>query len=381
MHRWRNAALMLSMLGMALGLALAAEPTTALFRGDGARTGFYPGGLGAGEKNGPTVFFGSTDQDFYALDAVTMNSYWKHHFETPVISHPIVHAGRVLLGTENGNVRAVNARKQEDIWCQPAGQMYGAPIVVGDRIFLTAYAPKPNAPRGGGYVYALQWENGKEIWKKQIGSLLDSTPAYCDGVVYAGSNNSCFYALDAATGAEKWKVITGDTIIASAAFYNGQVWIGSMDGKMYVLDAAAGTEIKKLNMGAGITTALAIAGDTGYLGLANGNVVALHLKDGVELWRRKDLGYKVTGTPAVANDVVYVGTWENMFYALNTQTGKITWDHQMDDRVVGSAAVWNGIVFVPCCDDYMHALDAKTGQEKWQAITGNNVITSPVVAD
>jgi outer membrane protein assembly factor BamB len=81
----------------------------------------------------------------------------------------------------------------------------------------------------------------------------------------------------------------------------------------------------------------------------------------------------------VANGVVYIGTFENV-YALNASTGAKLWSYASGD-VESSPAVANGVVYVASAGGILYALNAKTGAKLWSYTTGNNLFSSPAVAN
>ncbi len=61
-----------------------------------------------------------------------------------------------------------------------------------------------------GNLYALNASTGAKLWSYNSGHLLEkSSPAVANGVVYGGSNPSSAFALNARTGHKLWKTATG----------------------------------------------------------------------------------------------------------------------------------------------------------------------------
>src|ERR1700682_4373803 len=60
-----------------------------------------------------------------------------------------------------------------------------------------------------GNLYAIDAASGKQKWTFRTGSRVDSSPLVANGVAYFGSYDGNFYALDTATGHVKWKFKTG----------------------------------------------------------------------------------------------------------------------------------------------------------------------------
>jgi len=84
-----------------------------------------------------------------------------------------------------------------------------------------------------GNVYALNAGTGALLWKHTTGSYVDSSPAVANGVVYVGSGDNNVYALNASTGALLWKYTTGNLVRPSPAVANGVVYIASYDNNVY----------------------------------------------------------------------------------------------------------------------------------------------------
>ena len=81
-------------------------------------------------------------------------------------------------------------------------------------------------------------------------------------------------------------------------------------------------------------------------------------------------GGEVYSSPAVANGVVYVGSYDHNVYALKASTGAKLWSYRTRDRVDSSPAVANGVVYVGSWDHNVYALKAKTGAKLWSYTTG-----------
>ena len=50
-------------------------------------------------------------------------------------------------------------------------------------------------------------------------------------------------------------------------------------------------------------------------------------------------------SPAVVNNLVYIGSDDHKIYALNAQTGALVWNYTTGDKVEGSPTVckWNSL--------------------------------------
>ncbi len=123
--------------------------------------------------------------------------------------------------------------------------------------------------------------------------------------------------------------------------------------------------------------------------LRDGNLYALDAATGNLRWKFKT-GDVVHASPALADGVLFFGSWDSYFYAVDATTGNEKWRfHAGEDPLIhnqvgfqSSPAIANGVVYTGCRDANLYALDATTGKEKWRFFNDLSwVITSPAVAD
>jgi outer membrane protein assembly factor BamB len=124
----------------------------------------------------------------------------------------------------------------------------------------------------------------------------------------------------------------------------------------------------------------AVANGVVYVGSEDQNVYALNASTSAKLWSYAT-GDRVASSPAVANGVVYVGSFDYNVYALNARTGAKLWSYATGSYVQSSPAVANGVVYVGSYDGNMYALNASTGAKLWSYATGYVVYSSPAVAN
>jgi outer membrane protein assembly factor BamB len=233
-------------------------------------------------------------------------------------SSPAIANGVVYIGTDDGNVYALDAVTGALRWSYTIGFAIGSsPAVANGMVYFGSYAnycaPKCSF---GGKLFALDALTGALKWSYAWGNTprnsSDSSPTVVNGVVYIDSDK--LYALDALTGSLKWSYATGTSSAFSPAVANGIVYVDS--DKLYALDAVIGS----LKWSYSTT-----AGDV------------------------------LTSSPAVANGVVYVHSSYpqyvaysyNYLYALNARTGALNWSYYTGGFFSSSSvAVANGVVYV-----------------------------------
>jgi len=146
----------------------------------------------------------------------------------------------------------------------------------------------------GSYFYAVDVGNGKERWRYHAGEDplihnqvgFQSSPAVVDGVVYTGCRDAKLYALDATTGKEKWKFDnTLSWVITSPAVVDRKVYFATSDSSLYhVMDAATGKPILKQEDKAYMFSSPAVTNDVVFIGVLNGTLEARDRNSGELLW-------------------------------------------------------------------------------------------------
>lgn len=247
-------------------------------------------------------------------------------------------------------------------------------------------------------------------WTAPIGTgvadtFFPSSPAVVNGIVYVGSWDGRLYALDARTGKVRWFAQTGDHITSSLAHITssptvvkGVVYVGSWDHKLYAFnaDGCSQSPCSPLWVSAptvnSIFSSPVVNNGIVYVGSQDGNLYAYNATgcDGKTsscnpLWSIQ-LGIPtssqpgVPSSPAVANGIVYVGSWDSKVYAIDTTTHSVKWSYLTGGMIWSSPAIVNGLIYIGSTDNKLYALDALGGKLAWTYTTGGAIHSSPAIA-
>ena len=120
-------------------------------------------------------------------------------------------------------------------------------------------------------------------------------------------------------------------------------------------------------------------------------VYAFNANTGALVWKTAVLPHLgiVRATPVVTNGLVYVETGEtspmnSTIYAFNQSTGATVWTNTMNDYATSSPAYANGVVYVASFDDQLYAFDADTGVKLYHSkygTMGAGTKSSPAVVN
>jgi eukaryotic-like serine/threonine-protein kinase len=95
------------------------------------------------------------------------------------------------------------------------------------------------------------------------------------------------------------------------------------------------------------------------------------------LWRFQTKG-RIVSSPAIADGVVYVGSTDHYFYAIDERTGAEIWKLKTGSRISSSALVSGGLVYFESYDGQFYAVDKSNGAVKWKfAIPGERRFAAP----
>ncbi|MGW1177155.1 outer membrane protein assembly factor BamB family protein [Kitasatospora sp. NPDC002543] len=159
--------------------------------------------------------------------------------------------------------------------------------------------------------------------------------------------------------------------------------------RCYALDALTGEQRWRRDLRDRLSGTPAVAGDTVYLVGEDGLLYALATKDGTERWHTR---VGTSSSPTVADGVVYTVT-RSMFSLHHTRPGKLVatdartgrrrWERILPDGSCSAAAVADGRVHVTGLRGQVGAYQVEDGERLWYDDTAEPCLAlcSPSVAD
>ena len=291
---------------------------------------------------------------------------WSFDTGGEVASSPAVVGGTLYIGSADKKVYALNATTGVKIWSYATlGEVRSSPTVVGGVVYVGSNDDK---------LYALNASTGTKIWSAATtGDIATSSPLVVGGTVFIGSRDGFFYAFNTSNGSLKWQVNTW-SVWQSAAYANGSVFVGSDASKLYSLDPSTGATNWSATLGGRVRCTPSVSNGVVYVGADDYRVYAYDAVTGGFKWKSQvfpDLGI-VRSSPAVYNNTVYIDTGQtspmgSSLYALDATTGATKWSTSMGDYATASPAVANGVVYTGSFDHQLYAFDAVTGTKLWNS--------------
>lgn len=340
----------------------------AMFRGNPAHTGVYEAAgvpqlrgvkwrFNAGGElySSPAVadgmiFVGSTNGNLYAINLQTGAQKWKFKTAGRIVSSPAVAAGSVYFVSYDSNLYSVNEFTGEEKWKFATG---------GEKRFSAKH------------IHGM--EPASELMPDPFDFYL-SSPVVVKGAVYFGSSDGDVYSLDVATGALRWQFHTGDVVHASPAVDGGVVFIGSWDTYFYALDAASGKLLWRFRTGEdpvihnqiGIQSSAAVADGMVYFGCRDSNVYALDVRTGAKKWVYGNKGSWVIGSPAINNGKLYFATSDSgLLRAADAKTGSQLFSISIKWPMFSSPAIAGNMLYIGSHEGKLFAVDLSSRKITW----------------
>lgn len=110
-------------------------------------------------------------------------------------------------------------------------------------------------------------------------------------------------------------------------------------------------------------SAPALSGGVLYVGSTNGRFYAIEMANGRVLWRF-DADTPIEAPPAVAEDRVCFGSSDGIMRCFDHE-GKPLWEFRARSEILSSPVIRDGRVYFSSSDDRVYGLDAATGEKVW----------------
>jgi len=382
--------------------------------------------------SGNHVFIGSADKYLYCLDAASGKLRFKFASSDWIRACPVATETSVYFASMDGVLYNVDysGKRPKQVWKKRIGDhwVYADLALSGNKLLLNdsdLYSYCVDTTNGEvlwrfSVIKSLHQEDGYRILTDQVagGTYYQSKSIAVDGRIYIGTPSRFIYSLDAETGKEIWKYEIGAAISGAPVYDNNKIYIGQQGGEddFYCLDAKTGKLIWKQNIG-WVWGSAAVGDGLVFIPGIDGFVNCLDANSGHIIWRfRTDKS--VCSEPMVMGNYVYFGSWDTFLYKFEKRTGKLAWKYAgggsdsgvtigfdgklilpgagmtcIDDETTkllwkpvlsgsanGTPAYHDGQIFVSMWSGELVALDTKNGKRNW-SLDGASGITAPVVGN
>lgn len=308
---------------------------------------------------------------------------WSYERNELIEFAPII-VDDVLYGIDNDAIFfAISAKTGKELWKRDMGSLNASsPAYSQGRLYAVNLSPPQ--------VMSLRARDGKVIWQKPLPTRAESSPLYHNGRIYFGNEGGDFYAMRARDGKVIWKTRLAGAVKAAPAFVGGSLYVGDYAGEMYSIRAGDGRiRWRASGLGAGFGrsgrfySTAAVAFGRVYAGNTDGRVYSFDRKTGRLAWTHSAGHFVYSGIAAAdtkrTKPSVYFGSHDRNFYALDAQTGRVRWSEQPGGQVSGPATVIGNIAYISTFSgNATVGFNVKTGKRVFRLGVGQY---GPVVSD
>lgn len=317
-----------------------------------ARTGeqIWQRRVGYSVRNAPAVaggivVFAANDGTVHAVDAATGEDCWRYALapQAEVVSRniyaaPIIVDGVVYVGVRRELV-AIDLQSGDVLWSvipiDSSGDLAShVTPAVGLGLLVMAF------DRGHEGLMAFDMLTGERVWQTgpEVSLGMQGSPVIAGETVYVVNETTQVTALSLLDGSVRWSIRLdergfgwGYCAVATPAYDNGILYAGTQFGELHALDASTGSLLWTHEVAPALIRASHYRGEIAAASVAptltpgllwtggpDGVLRAIYIGDGQEQWSL-DLGVPILASPVPAGDSMFVASYDGTVRALATE--------------------------------------------------------------
>ena len=315
---------------------------------------------------------------------------WKYKAGGAISAPPVIHGDLIVFATENGELTAVN-RLGKKAWSVTVEKepRPGVTNDAGRDAFSTPplwVAGKVVIGTGNGIVRAFDGATGVLKWKRKVGDDLIGAPNRVSGkdgdkedVIVMSRSDGILYRLRAESGEQVWASAPVSRCDASPSVGAGIAAFGACDSCLHIvgLDKGEATGQVKFEDRGPVAGGAAIDDGRAYFGTRDGSILCVDTRRAAVVWANRCASNEVFTTPAVTTNRVIAASSDGFVYCLFKFSGRGIW--RISTPGNPSSPVIAGDKVVVCSDGTVAVLRLRDGSIAWADKAGD-ATTPPVVS-
>lgn len=303
---------------------------------------------------------------------------WSFKAPKGIVSSPVVSAGSVVIGCDDGHVYCLDAASGAQRWKFQTEDVVEAPALI--------HAGSVYVGSSNGGFFALDLASGALRWKQETADKIlggaNWVEAGGETRIVVGSYDASLHCFAAADGSPRWTYSTGNYVNGTPAVDDGRIVFGGCDSFLHVVSAADGVGLAKLELGSDAHVAGSVALHAGrvYLGHYGNAFVCADLAENGLVWSFPDPKQPFFSSPALADGRVVFGGRNKQLHCVSQADGALLWKFATRRKVDGSPVIVGDAVVFGAADGRIHVLALADGSERWSAELGSEIGGSVAVA-
>lgn len=265
---------------------------------------------------GGRVLFTSSDSTLYVLDQRTGRPAWSWNTGSGnAHRHGILaHGEHLYVGTDPLELHALRASDGRREWSvELDGRPMGAPAVAGDTLYCTTFAIPTPEKLSEGSLYAIDRRSGVILWRIPLPSIpprfggSSTAPSVSGELVIVGSNSGRLYAFDRRTREVRWTHDSTEAVLTDGQIAGNNFFVGSLDGFARAFECESGRELWKVHAEGSIDRGpFAIGDDFVAFAASDGFVYGVDRKEG-------SIRFRISSAfnPVATSTGLFVGSFDD----------------------------------------------------------------------
>ncbi|WP_301102735.1 outer membrane protein assembly factor BamB [Propionivibrio sp.] len=275
-------------------------------------------------------------------------------------------------GPKMAELQAIKATAEARVlWRESVGKsdVYTfVPAVVGSSVYAA-----------GNNGTLLRIDDGKLVWKINVGQTLSGGVGADDSMVVVGSPKGDLLAFSSADGKLLWKVRASSEILSSPALGGGLVVVRSGDNRLAAYDALDGKrkwiyQRPTPALSLRVTAGPVIDGKFVFAGFPGGKLIAVSTANGAVLWEgtvalpkgstELDRVADITSVPVISGRTICAVAFQGRVACFDLGNGNLNWARDLSSAV--GLTIDARYLYVTDDKGSVHALDMASGASIWK---------------
>jgi len=300
----------------------------------------------------------------------------------PIISSPVYEGGFLYIATLTGRIFCLDMLRREIRWHQNIGSpIVSSPLILDGMIICATFSSWVNNDISeNNFVYSLDKNDGRIIWKLQTNGDIFSSPCSVGKNIALGSMDNYLY-LVSPKGEIIWKYETKGQIWSSPSYHENIIYFGSDDGFIYSVSSDGSLRWKSKLNGKVRSSSPCLSKDSIFIGTYEGGIYCLSNIDGIAKWN-KTISRPVLSSPLLVKDRIIFGTSDHRLYCFNLIGSKL-WDFQTAGKIWSSPCTseFDRLLFFGGLDSFIYGINFYTGKQEWKFPTMGGIDSSPCISN
>jgi len=347
-----------------------------------SESGDNPSKSGKHSSGNWPIFRGNSALTGYIEQSISskLKILWRFQTEDDIKSSPVIFENIVYVGSDDGNLYALQLNDGRELWRFKTDDAIEAPpLIIGGSIFLGAL---------DGTFYCIDPANGKQKWQLETESQISGSATYVTDPgkdllkILVGSYDNHLYCINANSGNVIWKYETENYINGAAATDGNVTVFGGCDSKLHILDAGSGEKIGDVETGSYIAGSAALYDNHAYLGHYGNQVISIDIENKQIKWTYEadEKSRPFFSSPAVNDKYVIIGSRDDDVHCIDRKTGEPVWRFRTRDEVDSSPVICGNKVIAASMDGWLYLLDIHSGKQIWSFEIGGSITSCPAVS-